>query len=113
MRIGAIASANGNWLPAAGADRLSSEKNGALLKSEAGRDEKKVAPEQILDKIKSLTENGAHSVRFEMDDATRTLVVKIFDRNTEELIRQVPAEEILDLAKALQEYRGLFVDAKS
>lgn len=113
MRIGAISPANGSWQPQPGGDKLVREQNGAGLKAEAARDEKKVAPEQILDKIKALTEGGAHSVRFEMDEATKTLVVKVFDRNTDELIRQLPAEEVLDMAKALQEYRGLFVDAKS
>lgn len=112
MRIGTMTPGSGSWQPPSASDKLAREQ-GAELSVERVRDEKKVAPEQILDKIKGLTEGGAHSVRFEMDDVTKTLVVKVYDRTTDELIRQVPAEEVLDMAKALQEFRGMFVDAKS
>jgi flagellar protein FlaG len=70
-------------------------------------------PEELLGKIKALTEDGMYSVRFEADAKTRQLVVKIVDSKTQKVIRQVPAEEMLGLREALTEYQGNFVDTTS
>lgn len=74
--------------------------------------ETKVQPEEILSQIKSVTEAGLYSVRFERDDNTN-LIVKIFDNETEEVIRQMPVEEILQLRKTLEELRGNIVNTQS
>jgi len=42
-------------------------------------------------------------------DDTGQLVVKIIDRTTQEVIRQMPSEEMLAIAKALDSIKGLFV----
>jgi len=64
-----------------------------------------------LSQIKSITEDGGYSVRFESNENSE-LIVKIFDTNTDEVIRQIPAEEILDLRVALDELRGNIVDTE-
>ncbi|BDD87369.1 flagellar protein FlaG [Desulfofustis limnaeus] len=69
-----------------------------------------VQPEELLSQIKSLTENGLYSVRFENNPDVDALVVKIVDSTTNELIRQVPAEEILGMKASLAELRGNIVD---
>ena len=76
---------------------------------QASSSENKVQPEEILSQIKSVTEDGLYSVRFERDDNT-DLIVKIFDNETEEVIRQMPAEEILQLRQTLEELRGNIVN---
>ncbi len=72
-----------------------------------------VAPEEMLQQIKNLTEDGLYSVRFERDERANQLVVKIVDRQTEEMIRQVPAEELLELNAMLDDMRGNIVNTKS
>lgn len=72
-----------------------------------------VQPEELLSQIKALTENGVYSVRFESDDKTEQLVVKIVDNETQEVVRQVPAEELLGLRKALTEFQGNFINTVS
>lgn len=67
-------------------------------------------PEEILNQIKSLTEDGLYSVRFEKNREFNELVVKIVDSETDEVIRQVPAEEILGVKASLEELRGKLVD---
>lgn len=69
-----------------------------------------VQSEELLNQIKALTEDGLYSVRFEKDDAVNELVVKIIDHETEEVIRQIPAEELLSLSKHLQDLSGNFVN---
>ena len=49
------------------------------------------------------------NLEFSVNDDTGQLVVKIIDRTTKEVIRQMPSEEMLALAKALDSIKGLFV----
>ncbi len=76
-------------------------------------DSNQVQPEELLNQIKSLTEDGVYSVRFENDNEAGELVVKVVDRDTDEVIRQIPPEELLDLTKRLNDLRGNLVDTQS
>ena len=69
-----------------------------------------IQPEEMLSQIKSLTEEGLYSVRFEKNREFDELVVKIVDSKTDEVIRQVPADEILGVRASLAELRGQIVD---
>lgn len=73
-------------------------------------DANKVQPEELLDQIKGLTENGVYSVRFETDETLDAMVVKVVDRDSDEVIRQIPPEELLHLMENLKELRGNLVD---
>lgn len=73
---------------------------------------KSVQPEELLNQIKALTENGVYSVRFENNEAQQ-LVVKIVDSMTDEVIRQIPPEELMELSRQLNELQGNIVDTKS
>ena len=79
----------------------------------SGADENKVSPEEILDKIKEISEDGLYSVRFEKNDDVDQLVVKLVDRQTDEVIRQIPPESILGIKANLQEYSGNIVNQVS
>jgi len=81
--------------------------------NQGGASTKNVQPEELLTKIKALTENGLYSVRFENDKRSKELIVKIVDNETQEVIRQVPAEELLGIKAALAELQGNFVDTTS
>ncbi len=72
-----------------------------------------VPPEEILSKIKGLTQEGLYSVNFEIDPKTNQLIVKLVDSQTQEVIRQVPAQEMLGLKEALSSYQGNIVNTNS
>ena len=72
-----------------------------------------VPPEELLKQIKALTEEGLYSVRFEHDERSSGMVVKIFSQESNEVIRQLPAEELLDLKSALADLRGNIVNTQS
>ncbi len=92
-------------------DREQKEARDDLAPSAEALEEKKAQGEEILDKIKALTEDGLYSVRFEMDDKVNQMVVRVVDQDTDEVIRQVPAEEILGMMAAIREFRGQIVDS--
>ncbi len=66
-----------------------------------------------MTQIKSLTEDGVYSVRFENDERSHGMVVKIVDRENDEVIRQIPPEELLELTQRLNDLRGNIVDTQS
>ena len=72
--------------------------------------ENKVQPEEILQQIKALTENGVYSVRFEKDSNSSQMIVKIVDSTTNEIVRQIPPEELINLSKRLNELSGNIVN---
>jgi flagellar protein FlaG len=97
-----------------GADQASSAKKKAENSVSIDQTElQKVQPEELLSQIKALTEDGLYSVQFEKDEQAGGLVVKIVDRQNNEVIRQVPTEELLDLRKALESLRGNIVNTKT
>jgi flagellar protein FlaG len=51
-------------------------------------------------------------VRFENDQEAKQLVVKVVDRETDEVIRQIPPEELMNLAQRLDDLRGNIVDTE-
>lgn len=80
--------------------------------AETAPEKSKVQPEELLSQIKGLTEEGLYSVRFENDAEADQLVVKIVDNKSDEVIRQIPAEEVLALSSKLEELRGNIVDTQ-
>ena len=72
-----------------------------------------VQPEELLQSIKSLTDNGAYSVRFEMNKETNELVINLVEQETGETIRQIPPKEILGLHKTLADLRGNLLQTES
>jgi flagellar protein FlaG len=47
---------------------------------------------------------------FKIHEETGNLVVRVFNRETDELIREVPPEELLNLNEKLSELRGILFD---
>lgn len=71
-----------------------------------------VAPEEILDKIKGLTDGGQHSVRFEMNKELDRMVISVVDKQGE-VIRQLPPEELVGSSVYLKKLRGTLLNAES
>ena len=92
------------------ADRKS--KNALGTESQASAENPKIQPEELLDQIKAITQDGLYSVRFEKDASSSELVVKIVDNESEEVIRQIPPEELLNFKATFAELVGNIVDTK-
>jgi flagellar protein FlaG len=71
--------------------------------------------EESLQRIKeSLKTVASNNLEFSIDDTTGQTVVKVVDSSTKELIRQIPSEEMLAIAQALDgEIKGLLVRNKA
>ena len=58
--------------------------------------------------VQSLVQRSRFKLSFRVDDATNKVVISVIDPDTDELIRQVPPEEILELAERLESVKGSF-----
>ena len=66
--------------------------------------------EQIRESVNSVLSQIKIGLEFSENDETESLVVKVKNLETEELIRQIPPEAFLKLAERMEELSGLFVD---
>ncbi|MCB1886715.1 MAG: flagellar protein FlaG [Rhodocyclaceae bacterium] len=69
--------------------------------------------ERALENIRRVVEPVAHNLQFTVDDDTGRTVVKVMDGATDQVIRQIPSEEILSIAKALDKLSGLLLEQKA
>ncbi len=91
----------------------SRKKQDAAKKEEAKpAEEKDIQPEEILEQIKALTEDGLYSVRFERNEDLADVVMQIFDQKSQEIIRQIPAEELIKFRSSFRELIGNLIDTK-
>ncbi|MCM8612557.1 flagellar protein FlaG [Accumulibacter sp.] len=59
--------------------------------------------------VRSFVQPINRDIEFSVNDDTGQLVVKIIDRSTKEVIRQMPSAEMIAIAKTLDSIKGLFV----
>lgn len=59
-----------------------------------------------IERAQKLASTQAQELSFSVHEKTGTVVVKVIDRESKEVIRQIPAEEMLRLAERMQELDG-------
>lgn len=52
-------------------------------------------------------------IRFSVHEATGRIVARVIDARTDEVIREIPPRQILDLVAKLQELLGIVIDEKA
>jgi len=63
-----------------------------------------------VDKMNREAEARNLALRFEMHEDSGRWMVKIIDKDEDEIIREVPPEKLLDIAAHIREMTGLLVD---
>jgi flagellar protein FlaG len=70
-----------------------------------------------VEKLQEFVSIAASDIKFSIDQDSGRTVVKVVDRETKDVIRQIPSEEMLELAKALDralgEPQGVLVKQKA
>jgi flagellar protein FlaG len=75
-----------------------------------------VSSEELMQAVEEMNEyfqNVQRNIHFSVDDDTGTTVVKVIESDTEEVIRQIPSEEILALSKYIEESAGRIIRAEA
>lgn len=102
------------------AEALAAARNNAAapVQTAAAVEQPKMIPDlaQVTQAVKSINKSMASlsaDLEFSLDDDTHRTVVKVIDRQTNEVIRQIPTEEVLQISKALDQVQGLLIRQKA
>ena len=82
-------------------------------KEQQARQAERMQKEEQIAKVLAEKYSFARNVRlqFEVDRPTERVIIRVMDRDSGELIRQIPPEEMMDLARVLSEnLKGMLVD---
>lgn len=81
-------------------------KNTQNLEDQEGKDDKDLFVE-VKDNLQKLNEYipvTSTNLKFEFDDGGDLPIIKVLDKNNDEVIREIPTEEFREIAKALDEF---------
>ncbi len=68
---------------------------------------------QSVDKLNKMVQGLANGLQFSVDEESKVPVVKLVDLDTKEVIRQIPTEEAISIAQAIDRFQGLLVKEKA
>ncbi|MCZ0704141.1 flagellar protein FlaG [Natronobacillus azotifigens] len=68
--------------------------------------------ESMVEGLNEFLEPINTSIKFELHDRLEKYYVTVVDSATEEIIREIPPKQMLDMYAAMAEYMGLIVDEK-
>jgi len=92
-------------LKVANADKAQETKDGTVADPQEVR--------QAVEKISEFVSSLQSELSFSIDDASGSQIVKITDSQTNQVIRQVPTEEAVAIAKVLDKLQGLLIRDKA
>lgn len=72
----------------------------------------RAAVEEVARQMNESMSNST-SLRFQVDGDSHKVVVRVVDKTTEELIRQIPSKEILEMSKRIREMQGALLDKRA
>lgn len=65
--------------------------------------------QKALEEVAKAVAPMAQSLQFSLDKDSGKTVVKVMDTDTNEVIRQIPSEEVLAISKAVDKLKGLLI----
>ena len=95
-----------------GVDRQDGQNGQDSTGNNAAKDQQATA-EQIKKAVEQLNKNMPHSEAvFGIHEATNRLTIKIVDKDTKEVIKELPPEKTLDMIAKVWELAGIIVDER-
>lgn len=82
-------------------------------------DESRAQPEGIaalgraIEAVNEMLDPMARGLQFSIDESTGKTVVKLVDKETNEVLREMPSREMLAIARALDRVHGLLIDGQA
>jgi flagellar protein FlaG len=98
-----------------GVQKTSQQQSGAVqnpVAAQAQADKSSVSKKDVHDMVealKDLTETLKTTLNFSVDDRTNNIIVKIVDKDTDKVIRQIPPEDLLTLQEKMQDLTGFLL----
>jgi flagellar protein FlaG len=68
---------------------------------------------EAVSRLNQYVQTLRRDLEFRVDEGTNTVVVTVVDPSTKEVIRQIPSEEVLAVAKSLEQTQGVILNTKA
>jgi flagellar protein FlaG len=62
---------------------------------------------EVVSDLNKLVQNLQRELQFSVDSDSGQTVIKVIDRETDEVVRQIPSEEVMALKRRLEEASGV------
>ncbi len=69
--------------------------------------------QEVAHQLRQIAEPVARNLQFSVDGDTGKTVIRVVDSATKEVIRQIPNEEVLAIARAMDRLQGLLLKGKA
>ncbi|MCO5098000.1 MAG: flagellar protein FlaG [Rhodocyclaceae bacterium] len=69
--------------------------------------------QEVARQLQRVAEPVAQNLQFTVDGETGKTVIRVVDSTTKEVIRQIPNEEVLAIARAMDRLQGLLLKGKA
>lgn len=92
--------------PAAATERQEVSNSGNVSPQSSAPSEAKVSLEEVTEAVSNITDyvqNISRDLQFQVDQNVGSTVVTVLDHETQEVIRQIPSEEVVAMARYIAE----------
>jgi flagellar protein FlaG len=79
---------------------------------EASREYDKAILKENIDKLNKVMLTVNPRFEFKLHEETNRILVRVWDTETNELIKEIPPEQILDIVASIREMVGLLIDRR-
>jgi flagellar protein FlaG len=86
---------------------------GAIDAAAAGTAAHPERVEQAVKTINASLQSQRQGIEFTIDSESQRTVVKVIDQETKQVLRQMPTQEALEIASALDRMQGLLIKQKA
>jgi flagellar protein FlaG len=69
--------------------------------------------QEAVDKLANAIESSPTSTKIKVDNELDRFVMQVTDKQTGEIIREIPGEAVLKIARSLENLRGILYDSKA
>jgi flagellar protein FlaG len=87
------------------AERTKDSSGSAERSKQVEQDQKPL--KDVVSELNNLVRELHRELRFSVDDESGDTVIRVVDSETEEVVRQIPSEEVVRMRKHLQEAAGV------
>ena len=102
--------------PAENAQKSAANDNLAKTEEKATASPRENVPKeevnQAIDEIKQQMSDIGRKINFSVDEDLNIVIIKVVNKDTEEIVRQLPSEEVVEIARNIQENKGLIFQEK-
>jgi flagellar protein FlaG len=69
--------------------------------------------EKAVENLNQALQDIKRELRFSVDDDTGRMIVKVINADTDEVVRQIPSEQLLNAVRHMEQQAGLLLDTEA